>query len=49
MHPYLYPVQAAFVVSVAGAEAQSLEAQLDEVSTTHPVNQVSLHNDSLNY
>lgn len=48
-HPYLYAVQAALVVSVFAAKVQSFEAQLDEEFTTHPVSQVSLHKDSLNY
>ena len=48
-HPYLYAVQAAFVVRVVGAVVQSLEAQLDEEFTAHPESQVSLHADSLNY
>ena len=46
-HPYLYAVQAAFVVRVVGAVVQSLEAQLDEEFMAHPESQASLHYDSL--
>ena len=48
-HPCLYAVQAAFVVIVFAAKLHAFVVHADYEFTTHPVNQVSLHEASVNY